>query len=120
MLGCAACVGPGLASREVSVLVHPSQGQPHFLVWLEGKTRVEVGVGLGRGTGIPKALAHILWFRGGRRLSLSDHGKASSAVCGGDCPARRQETTLQTSHWTSTVSCHTYSDPQGKQASSQP
>lgn len=123
MLGWAACVGPGLASWEVSVLVHPSQGQPHFLVHLEGKSQGRGGRGAGAGHGgdtegsVPRSCGSV----GARRLSLIS-AKRLLPFVGKDCSARRQETTLQTSHWTLTVSpSHTlHVTPKADRASSQP
>lgn len=124
MLGWAAFVGPGLASWEVSVLVHPSRVNLTSWCTRRGKARVEVDVGLGQGmAGIPKALCPdpvVQWgHEGCLSLILAKH---LLLFVGMDYLSTRQETTLQTSHWTLTVSpSHTlHVTPKADRASSQP
>lgn len=68
-------------------------------------------MGLGQGTaGIPKALCPHPVVPWGPEDCLSlITAKHLLLFVGEDCPARRQETTLQTSRWTLTVSHLTYS-----------
>lgn len=81
-------------------------------------------MGLGQGmAGIPKALCPdpvVPWGPEGCLSLIS--AKRLLPFVGKDCSARRQETTLQTSHWTLTVSLsHTlHVTPKADRASSQP
>ena len=83
-----------------------------------------VGLELGQGTaGIPKALCPdpmVLWGPEGCLSLIS--AKRLLLFVGKDCPARRQETTLQASHWTLTVSpSHiVHTTPKADRASPQP
>lgn len=83
-----------------------------------------VGLELGQGTaGIPKALCPdpmVLWGPEGCLSLIS--AKRLLLFVGKDCPARRQETTPQASHWTLTVSpSHiVHTTPKADRASPQP
>ena len=83
-----------------------------------------MGLELGQGTaGIPKALCPdpmVLWGLEGCLSLIS--AKRLLLFVGKDCPARRQETTPQASHWTLTVSpSHiVHTTPKADRASPQP